>query len=550
MGSINGTNSTGMPTVTIIGGGFSGISALYRCRKLGFDARILERGDDFGGVWYWNRYPGARVDSEWPFYQLNIPEAYESWTFSERFPDHNELRRYINHIDKVLNLRKDTIFDAKVIKATFDAAAAEWTVCTASGLCISSKYLILATGLLHKEYVPDLPGLATYKGRVEHSASYPQDLILQGRKVAVVGSGATAVQIVQSAAKDTAVAGSLTVLMRRPSTCVPLRQQRLSAADQGKWKGYFCTLFNAGRESFTGFPLASTGKMVTQVTEKEREARFEELWQRGAFNFLLAGYIDIAASPEANRAIYDFWARKVRERITDPFKRDIMAPLEPVYPFGTKRPPLEADYYECLDMDHVEIVPLEKNPIKNFVDDGVILQDDTHRQLDVAILATGFDSFTGSLTQLGLKSKDGTDLDEVWSGGVRTHLGMFVNGFPNAFIIYGPQAPTAFSNGPTILECQADLVAETMARMEKEGICSIEATLQAEDDWGKATDATVQGTVMNETNSWWNGGNIPGKKIQTLVFNEGISRYEEICRGKLATWEGFDVSKKTGARLP
>ncbi|RTE81792.1 hypothetical protein BHE90_003693 [Fusarium euwallaceae] len=489
----------GRPTVTIIGGGFSGISALYRCRKLGFDARILERGDDFGGVWYWNRYPGARVDSEWPFYQLNIPEAYESWTFSERFPDHNELRRYIYHLDKVLNLRKDTIFNAKVIKATFDAAAAEWTVSTASGLCISSKYLILATGLLHKEYVPDLPGLTTYKGRVEHSASYPQDLILQGRKVAVVGSGATAVQIVQSAAKDTAVAGSLTVLMR--------------------------------------------------PTEQEREARFEELWQRGAFNFLLAGYIDIAASPEANRAIYDFWARKVRERITDPFKRDIMAPLEPVYPFGTKRPPLEADYYECLDMDHVEIVPLEKNPIKNFVDNGVILQDDTHRQLDVVILATGFDSFTGSLTQLGLKSKDGTDLDEVWSGGVRTHLGMFVNGFPNAFIIYGPQAPTAFSNGPTILECQADLVAETMARMEKEGICSIEATLQAEDDWGKATDATVQGTLMNETNSWWNGGNIPGKKIQTLVFNVGISRYEEICRGKLATWEGFDVSKKTGARL-
>ncbi|KAF9760736.1 hypothetical protein IL306_004158 [Fusarium sp. DS 682] len=383
-------------TVLIVGGGFSGIAALHRCRKLGLNAKILEKGDSFGGVWHWNRYPGARVDSEWPLYQLNIPEVYEGWTFKERFPDHHELREYIAHLDKSLDLKKYTIFRAEVVDASFDITAHRWSVLTASGLRLSAKYLILATGLLHKPYIPEFQGIENYRGRVIHSSSWPEDLGCEGKKVGIIGSGATAVQIVQELAKTTAASGSLTVMMRRPSTCIPLQQQRLSIEEQEKWKSWFGSLFAAGRQSFTGFPLSNTGKCVPEVTKEEHDSRLETLWQRGAFNFLLCGYLDTVSNLDSNRAMYDFWARKIRERMSNPVKRDIMAPLEPLYPIGTKRPPLENDYYECLDMEHVEIVSLFQNPIAKFVEDGVILEDGSHRQLDIVALATGFDSYTGS----------------------------------------------------------------------------------------------------------------------------------------------------------
>lgn len=202
-------------TVLIVGAGFSGIAALYRCRKLGLSAKIVEKGDSFGGVWHWNRYPGARVDSEWPMYQLNMPEVYDGWTFKERFPDHHELREYVAYIDKTLDLSKDTIFSAQVFDAVFNTTTSRWSVLTTSGLRLSAKYLVLATGLLHKPYIPKFPGIESYSGRVVHSACWPEGLDCEGKKIGIIGSGATAVQIVQELAKTTEASGSLTVMMKR-----------------------------------------------------------------------------------------------------------------------------------------------------------------------------------------------------------------------------------------------------------------------------------------------------------------------------------------------
>ncbi|KAF5010398.1 hypothetical protein FDECE_3450 [Fusarium decemcellulare] len=518
----------GQSDVLIIGAGFSGISALYRARKLGLRAKVLEAGSDFGGVWHWNRYPGARVDSEIPFYQLNIPEAWRTWDFSERFPHHTELREYFAHLDRVLDLRKDVSFDSEVSEAAYDTSAARWTVKTSRDSTWSAKYLILATGLLHRRYTPDFPGLENYKGRVIHSSSWPEGVLCKGKKVAIIGGGATSVQIVQELAKETADGGSL----------------RLTPEEQNSWKPYYPLLFQNGRLSHGGFPISSSGPDIFAITEEKRNELFEELWQRGAFSFLLGNFDNIMLDEKANRLVYDFWAKKVRARFTNPIKRDLMAPLEPVYPICTKRPPLEHDYYDCLDMEHVEIVGLRSTPMRTFTESGIMTDDGKEREFDMVVMATGFDTFTGSLTGMGLKNKDGIDIKDIWRDGVRTYMGICMNGFPNALIVYSPQAPTAFSNGPTIIECQCDLVFNVIEKLEKEKSRSFEPTSTAEDEWKDLITTMIKGTLYGVTDSWWNGGNIPGKKPDVLSFAGGINQYEKICQERIDGWHGMTVEAR------
>ena len=429
--------------------------------------QLISPGSDFGGVWYWNRYPGARVDSETPFYQLNIPEVYKTWSFSQRFPNHTELRRYIAHIDKTLGLRKDVTFDAKVNSSTWDASSARWTVTTENGLTARAQFLILATGLLHKAHMPTWPGREAYKGEVLHTGAWREDLDLKSKKVAVIGSGATSVQVVQELAKEVS---QLTVLLRRPSFCLPMRQRTWTEQEQTHWKPYYASLFKTGRNSLSGFPLTRRPERVQDVTAEEREACHEELWASGAFSFLSSNFCNLLTDPEANTIMYDFWKRKVSERLTDPVKQQLMAPDVPPYYFGTKRTPLEHDYYDVLNQDNVDLVDLNKHPIEGFTESGLQLGGGVGaRDFDVVVAATGFDAFTGSLVKMGLKSKDGVDLREVWKDGVKTYLGMTIRGFPNAFMVYSPQAPTALSNGPTIIGVYRHLLLPAFSFLD---ICS------------------------------------------------------------------------------
>lgn len=379
--------------VVIVGGGFSGMYALHKLRGLGFKAKIFEEGSDFGGVWYWNRYPGARVDSEYPFYQLSIPEVWRHWNFSERFPDHTELRNYMAHIDKVLHLRKDTYFNSQVVSAQYDKDQARWTIRTVGGHVATGKYIILATGLLHKSHVPDFPGLSNYQGEVYHSGSWPEGLDVKGKKVAVIGTGATSVQIVQELSK---VADHLSNFMRRPSHCLPMGNRPLSSAEQNALRALYPIFFKAGRNSASGLPLATRNQSIFDDTPEEREARFEEAWARGGFGINGIGYTDIFVDKKANRLLYDFWAKKTRARMTDPVKRDLMAPLEPGYWIGTKRQPLEHDYYECIDLPTVEVIDLNAAPIRTFSEKGIVTEDGKEREFDIVVLATGFESYTGS----------------------------------------------------------------------------------------------------------------------------------------------------------
>jgi cation diffusion facilitator CzcD-associated flavoprotein CzcO len=381
-----------VPAYNVLFLGFGGVYAMYKFRQLGLNVKAFEAGGDFGGVWFWNRYPGARVDSEFPFYQLSIPEVYRKWDYGLRFPDHKELRQHFAHIDKTLGLRKDVQFDARVNSAEWNEQDGKWTVQTEAGHVARCKYLFLATGLLHRKHYPDFPGLSDFKGAIHHSGFWPEDLDVKGKKVAVIGAGATSVQIVQEVAKE---AGQLTMLMRRPSYCIPMQQRKITHEEQAQLKAFYPNLFKAGRASRSGFPSARGGSNVFDVPEKEREELWEEMWNRGAFNFLFA-FEDVAMNLKANRAAYDFWAKKIRSRMNNPAKRDLMAPVDPPYLFGTKRTPLEADYYECLDQDNVEIVNLNQTPLQSFNEKGMVMEDGKQLDFDIVILATGFDSFSGS----------------------------------------------------------------------------------------------------------------------------------------------------------
>jgi cation diffusion facilitator CzcD-associated flavoprotein CzcO len=402
------------------------------------------------------RYPGARVDSEWPFYQLSLPQVWRGFNFSQRFPDHVEIRSYFKHMVDVLDLRKDITFNARVNSAEWSEDHGKWTVKTEAGHQATGKFLFLCSGLLHRRHYPDIPGLSSYKGIIHHSGFWPEDLDLTGKRVCVIGMGATSVQIVQEVAKK---AGQLTVLMRRPSLCLPIRNRNISEEEQQSWKEYYPAIFKESRLSTGGFPFHPPTESVFQQSDEERNAHYESLWKAGAFAFGAKNFPDVYTDLKANRIAYDFWAEKTRARISDPKKRDLMVPLEPPYPILTKRAPLENDYYEMIDQPNVNVEDLNQRPIQNFTEGSILFDDGTETPFDCVILATGYDSFSGSyvsfalllvrpwltafisrVATMGLKNKSGRDLKDVWSEqGISTYLGMLIRGFPNCFMCYSPQ---------------------------------------------------------------------------------------------------------------
>lgn len=421
----------------IVGGGFAGVYTLYKLRKEGIDAKLLEASKELGGVWNYNRYPGARVDSEVPYYQYSIPEVYKTWNWSERFPGQEEILKYFHHVASTLQLYQYMAFEQDVIGCDFDVNASRWTLKTDSGTTIRCKYLIVAAGSSYKKHYPTFNGLDEYKGTLLHAAAFPQGgYDFTGKKVAVVGQGATGIQITQEVSK---VAEKLTIFVRTPNMALPMHQRKLTPEEQNHMKSIYDHIFKLARDSRAGLPYVSDGKYAKDTPKAEREARWEELWERGGFNFSVGNYRDFLFDQGANDLMYEFWRNKVRARISDPVKAEIFAPMKAPHPIGTKRPSLEQDYYECVDRDNVEAVDLNKTDIQSFDQEGIVTSDGARRKFDIIILATGYDSMTGSFTAMGLRDVNGLDMKERWKDGVRTHLGMLTPGFPNMFMVYSPQ---------------------------------------------------------------------------------------------------------------
>lgn len=537
MASINGIVGGDFETeVLVIGGGFGGVYAIYKFRQLGLQVKLIEAGADFGGVWHWNRYPGARVDSEVPFYQLSIPEVYNTWNFKERFPGHEELRQYFKHVDKTLDLSKDAIFNTIVEDVSYDNGI--WLAKTRDGRVVKCKYLILATGSSYKKHYPDFKDMDKFKGELVHSAIFPTSgLDIKGKRIAVIGNGATGVQITQELAREDC---ELTVYIRTPNFALPMRQRTVTAEEQETSKQYYDLLFQAGKDSRPGFPYNVTTTSIWQASEEQREAKFEDLWARGGFSWLLANYRDFAVDKKANALFYDFWVKKVRARVKNKDKADIVAPVQQNQYLGTKRPSLEQDYYEAIDRDNVQIADLTKSAITNFTETGIVTTDGL-REFDTVILATGYDAMTGSLMDLHLRDKHGVELQQKWKKGVYTYLGLMIDGMPNMFMVYSPQAPTALSNGPPIIEIQVDWIVDAIQKMRDEGVQAIDPQFASSDKWRSDIQAMNEKTLYPTANSWYMGANIPGKVREQLVYLGGVDTYNKVTREAMSGWKGFDL---------
>ncbi|OJD30660.1 cyclopentanone-monooxygenase [Diplodia corticola] len=565
-----------METVTeldalIVGGGFGGMWQLWRLRSEGHTVRLVESGSDFGGVWHWNRYPGARVDSPVPFYEFSRPrELWESWEgWRERFPDQPQLQAYFAHADKVLDLRRDAQFGTTVTDAVWDDETSRWTVRTQrAGEVFRVRFLLLNVGFAAKRYIPGFEGLGKFKGRWLHPSFWPEEGIdLKGKRVAVVGTGATGVQLAQELSKT---AAQLTVFQRTPNLALPMGQERLHRRIDDSEKGHgsgdddsgdmhprlpppksaYPSLYASRTQSFPGFDYNFLPRLTFSDDAATRLATYERLWQHGDFRYWLANYADMLADPRANAEAYAFWRDKTRARIGDERLKEKLAPTRQPHAFGCKRIALEDGYFELFERDNVRLVDVRETPVVEVTERGIRTAGGDEggggegagaggeeHAFDCIVFATGYDALTGGITQIDIRrrrssssssstAEPGESVKEKWDrDGARTYLGLACAGFPNMFFTYGPQAPTAFCNGPTCAELQGDWIAGVMRHVREEGLESIEARKESEEEWVRLVDEIAAKTLLPETKSWYMGDNIPGKKRQPLLYLGGVQTY-------------------------
>ncbi|RFU25210.1 hypothetical protein B7463_g11132, partial [Scytalidium lignicola] len=524
----------------IIGAGFGGVYMLYELRnKLGLNAVIYEAGNDLGGTWRWNNYPGARVDSEVPEYEYSIPEVYKDWTWTTNYPNYQELRAYFDHVDNVLDIKKDCAFESVVVDAQFNENEGKWTVKTADGRTAKSKYLVVAAGFAAKRYIPDFKGLDSFKGVIHHSSFWPEEGVdVKGKRCAVIGTGASGVQISQEWGPEV---GSLKVFQRTPNLAVPMGKKPLTREEQQGAKVHYPRLYELREKCFGGFLFSWHEKTTFEDNYEEQDAYYKKLWDHGGFSFWLGNYKDMLFDPKANRRAYDFWARNVRNRVGDPRKRDLLAPLEPPHPFGVKRPCLEQNYYEQFNRPNVDIVDINKTPIVEFRPEGILTSDGVLHEFDVIAMATGFDIVTGGITSMGLKNIHGTAVRDEWKQAANTYLGTTISGYPNLFHLYGPHGPTLLSNGPSSVEVQGRWIADAIKKIHREGIKFVDPAPEATKDWKKKINELSDKSLFPTTRSTYMGGSLPGKAFEQTNWAGGIPAYKEEIRAALPTWKGFRV---------
>ena len=500
----------------IVGAGFSGIYVLQRLRdELKMKVKILEAGSRLAGVWNWNTYPGARVDSPSPTYGFDFEEVYKTYNWTELYPGQKEMQAYFEHVDKLLSIRKDCIFNTIVKEARFDQLKSRWTIQTNNGLTVVAKYFIPAVGGLSKQYMPQWKGIESFQGPICHSSEWPSEGIdVRGKRVAVIGTGSTGVQITQEWAKE---AKETIVFQRTPNICYPLQKQlKLDPAEQEEFKKKSADMYSkfwaTGNTHEKGTVLYFADR-----TPEEWEKFLKHLYNEGdGLSLWMLAIADWDTNPEANRFLYDFWARTVRERVHDPVKRDILAPLEPLYPYGSKRVVMEIDYYDLFNKPNLDLVDIRNDPIAEIAPHSIITQTGRFFEVDVIAVATGFDAGAGSLMKIDIRDTNNIPISERWKNGVLTFLGLMVPDFPNMFTPYGPQSPGELSNGSILVLYHACWIRDMIKKMENEGIRSIEPRLEVAQDWRDEVQANT--TFLAQGRSWYNGWNIPDKPKELIYY--------------------------------
>ena len=527
----------------VIGAGFSGIHALKSLRdRLGMRVRVYEAGPTVGGTWYWNRYPGARCDSDAYIYCFTWDkQLLQEWEWSERYPEQPEILRYLEHVARRHDLKRDMQFDTRVTGGDFDESTHLWTLHTDSGEPIIARYVIAAVGSLSTANLPRFKGLDRFRGKWYHTSGFPVGGIdFTNKRVAVVGTGATAVQAIPEIAQQ---AKQLTVFQRTANYCVPARNGKVDPEVTKARKADYAGVVERLRGSFFGFEHSFIPKSVLEATPEEREREFDRMWDTGGFGFWLANYQDMFFNQEANDLCADYIKRKIRSTVKHPAVAEKLIPKG--YAYGTKRQPLDTNYYETFNKTNVELVDAASDGgIEEITEQGIRAGGKDHA-FDIIVFATGFDAMTGPLRALQLKGRGGATLDEAWADGPHSYLGISVAGFPNLFTITGPQSPSVLSNMPVSIEQHVEWVSDCIEAMRNSGKSVIEATAEAQEQWVAHVNAVVNATLMVGANSWYMSANIPGKPRAFLPYlgPQGVGGYRQKCDEVAAAgYEGFALA--------
>jgi cation diffusion facilitator CzcD-associated flavoprotein CzcO len=539
-----GTTGPGTATDTvdavIIGAGFSGLYMLHKLRdELGLHARVFETGDGVGGTWYWNRYPGARSDSDSYIYGYTFDQGlWEEWEWSERYPESHEIRSYLEHVAERFDLTQDITFGTRVVSASWDDEHAHWTVTTDAGETVTAHYVVSAVGALSASNTPPFEGVDTFTGPTFHTGHWPHEGVdFSGQRVGMIGTGASAVQATPLIAEQ---ARALTVFQRTANYIVPANNGPVDPAVREERLKDWAGIRERIQNSNFGFELYLQEKGAAEVSDDEREAVLEDFWNRGGFHIWLGGYADMFFSTESNDLIRRFLDRKIREKVDDPATADLLVPKG--YPFGCKRNPLDSGYFETFNEPHVHLVDVKSNPIAAITEHGVRLADGTEHTFDTLVFATGFDAMTGPLNRIDFHGRDGQLLREKWAEGPRTYLGLMSHGFPNLFTVTGPQSPSVLSNMPVSIEQHVDYIGRIIADLRDRGASVIEPTREAEDGWCDYNQTIANATLFPTADTWYMGANIPGKPRQFLPNLDFVGPYRAKCDQIAAGgWEGFAV---------
>ena len=524
----------------IIGAGVAGLYQLHLLRGQGLNVKLFDTASGVGGTWYWNRYPGAKFDSEAYIYQYLFDEKlYKDWSWSERFPGQPEIERWMNYVADRLDLRKDIHFNTTIASSHWDVASNRWELTTTNGEKIDTQFVVSCTGMLSAPLEEPFPGIKNFKGRVFHTARWPkEDIDFSDKRVGVVGNGATGIQVIQTIAPS---CKSLNVFIRTPQYTNAMNNPSYGPKEQEWYKSRYEEFQNNLPNTFSGFEWEWRDGDWSDNTPEERLAVLERIYENGSLELWLASFKELFFDQKINDEVSEFVRGKMRERLKDPELCDLLIPEH--YGFGLHRVPLESGYLETFHLPHVSAVGVKENPITSVTEKGIRLQDGTDYELDVIILATGFDAGTGALTRIDIRGRDGQSLKEEWQEDIRTTMGLQVHGYPNLFTTGAPLAPSAaLCNMTTCLQQQAEWINDCISYVGNEGKNVIEPSRTAQDEWVAHHDEMTNATLVAKTNSWYMGGNVEGKPRRLLSYIGGVGNYREKCLEVAASgYKGFEV---------
>ncbi len=522
----------------IIGAGVAGLYQLHLLRAQGLNVRAYDKASGVGGTWYWNRYPGAKFDSEAYIYQyLFSEELYKGWSWTSRFPEQPEIERWMNYVADSLDLRKDIQFDTAILSAHWHETKRRWIITTEHGDTIAAKYLVTCCGMLSAPLSDLFAGQDSFNGPIFHTARWPHEPVtLADKRVGVIGNGATGIQVIQTIASQV---GHLTVFVRTPQYVLPMKNTPYGPEEVAAYKARFSEFRQTLPNTFSGFEYDFEHSW--ESTPEQRRQVLEEVYQDGSLKLWLASFGEMFFDENVNREVSAFVREKMRERLKDPRLCDLLIPTD--YGFGTHRVPLESGYLEVFHRPNVDVVGMLDNPIERITPEGVQTADGTVHALDMIIMATGFDAGTGALTRMDIRGRDGRSLTEDWGRDIRTTMGLQIHGYPNLFTTAVPLAPSAaLCNMTTCLQQQAEWISDCIAHLEREHLKVIEPSAALEAQWVAHHDETAGATLIAKTNSWYLGSNVPGKPRRVLSYTGGVGTYRKACNDVAANgYPGFEM---------